>query len=52
MQQERFWGGLKHTCLLKVSQPTRAVMQQEVAADIRCYSLGKDHTANNGIPLV
>lgn len=43
---ERFWGSLKHEWLLLVPQPTRAYMEQDVAAYIRYYNLDRNHAAN------
>lgn len=42
---ERFFGSLKHDWLLKVAQPTREHMKQDVAAYIRYYNLERRHTA-------
>ena len=43
---ERFFGSLKHDWLLKVPQPTREHMQNDVAAYMRYYNLDRLHTAN------
>lgn len=44
---ERFFGSLKHDWLLKVPQPTREHMKNDVAAYMRYYNLNRLHTANN-----
>lgn len=49
---ERFWGSLKHEWLLRVPQPTRAGMKQDVADYIRYYNLDRGHTSNGGISPV
>lgn len=46
---ERFFGSLKHDWLLKVAQPTRAHMKQDVAAYMKYYNLERLHTANNDL---
>ena len=43
---ERFFGSLKHDRLLKVPQPTREHMKNDVAAYMRYYNLDRLHTAN------
>jgi len=43
---ERFFGSLKHDWILKVVQPTREHMKQDVAAYMRYYNLERLHTAN------
>jgi putative transposase len=43
---ERFFGSLKHDWLLKVAQPTREHMEQDVAAYMKYYNLDRLHTAN------
>ena len=44
---ERFFGSLKHDWLLKVHQPTREHIKQDVAAYMKYYNLERLHTANN-----
>lgn len=44
---ERFFGSLKHDWLLKVPQPTREFMKNDVAAYMRYYNIERLHTANN-----
>lgn len=44
---ERFFGSLKHDWLLKVPQPTREHMKNDVAAYMRYYNLDRLHTTNN-----
>lgn len=44
---ERFFGSLKHDWLLKIPQPTREHMKNDVAAYMRYYNLDRLHTANN-----
>ena len=36
---ERFFGSLKHDWILKISQPTRKHMQQDVAKHMKYYNL-------------
>lgn len=43
---ERFFGSLKHDWLLKIHQPTRMFMKQDVAAYIKYYNLERLHTSN------
>ena len=43
---ERFFGSLKHDWILKIAQPTREHMKQDVAAYMRHYNLERLHTAN------
>lgn len=43
---ERFFGSLKHDWILKVHQPTREHMKQDVTAYIKYYNLNRLHTAN------
>ena len=45
---ERFWGSLKHEWLLRVPQPTRTHMKQDVTDYIRYYNLDRNHMANGG----
>lgn len=49
---ERFFGSLKHDWILKVAQPTREHMKQDVAAYIRYYNNDRLHTANNDMSPV
>ena len=49
---ERFFGSLKHDWVLKVAQPTREYMKQDVAAYIRYYNNDRLHTANKGMSPV
>ncbi len=44
---ERFFGSLKHDWLLKVPQPTRAHMKNDVAAYMRYYNVDRLHSSNN-----
>ena len=46
---ERFFGSLKHDWILKVHQPTRAYMEQDVAAYMKYYNLDRLHTSNGGM---
>jgi len=46
---ERFFGSLKHDWILKVTQPTREHMKQDVANYIRYYNNDRLHTANSGM---
>ena len=43
---ERFFGSLKHDWLLKVPQPTREHMENDVATYMQYYNLDRLHTAN------
>lgn len=43
---ERFFGSLKHDWLLKVAQPTREHMKQDVDDYMRYYNLERLHSAN------
>lgn len=49
---ERFFGGLKHDWVLKVAQPTREHMKQDVVDYIRYYNNDRLHTANNSMSPV
>ena len=49
---ERFFGSLKHDWILKVAQPTREHMKQDVADYIRYYNNDRLHTANKGMSPV
>ena len=46
---ERFFGSLKHDWLLKVPQPTRKQMKNDVTAYMRYYNLERLHTANGDL---
>lgn len=46
---ERFFGSLKHDWILKVHQPTREYMKQDVAAYMRYYNVDRLHTANGDL---
>ena len=43
---ERFFGSLKHDWVLKVAQPARQHMKNDVAAYMRYYNLKRLHSAN------
>ena len=43
---ERFFGSLKHDWLFKIHQPTRELMKQDVAADMRYDNLERRHSSN------
>jgi len=43
---ERFFGSLKHDWILKVHQPTREHIKQDVANYMRYYNVDRLHTAN------
>jgi putative transposase len=49
---ERFFGSLKHDWLLKVPQPTRKQMRNDVMANIRYYNLERFHAANGALSPV
>ncbi len=49
---ERFFGSLKHDWLLKVHQPTREDMKQDVAKYMHYYNLKRLHTANGHVSPV
>ncbi len=49
---ERFLGSLKHDWLLKVPQPTREHMRNDVMAHMRYYNLERPHTANGDLSPV
>lgn len=49
---ERFFGSLKHDWLLKVPQPTREHMRNDVTAYMRYYNLERLHTANGDLTPV
>lgn len=44
---ERFFGSLKHDWLLKIPQPTRESMKDDVTAYMKYYNVERLHTANN-----
>ena len=46
---ERFFCSLKHDWLLKVPQPTREYMKNDVTAYMRYYNLKRLHTANGDL---
>lgn len=46
---ERFFGSLKHDWILKVAQPTRDHMKQDVAAYMKYYNLERLHSANGNM---
>ncbi|WP_193343316.1 IS3 family transposase [Pseudoalteromonas luteoviolacea] len=49
---ERFFGSLKHDWLLKIPQPTREHMRNDVMAYMRYYNLERLHTANGDLSPV
>lgn len=49
---ERFFGSLKHDWLLKIPQPTREHMRNDVAEYMRYYNLERLHTANDDLSPV
>ncbi|UTW02911.1 IS3 family transposase [Amphritea atlantica] len=49
---ERFFGSLKHDWILKVNQPTREHMRQDVVKYMRYYNLERLHTANGSLSPV
>ncbi len=49
---ERFFGSLKHDWILKVHQPTRDYMKQDVAEYIKYYNLERLHTSNGDMSPV
>ncbi|MFT5137843.1 MAG: putative transposase [Arenicella sp.] len=46
---ERFFGSLKHDWVLKVHQPTRKHMKNDVAAYMRYYNIDRLHSANDDL---
>ncbi|MCO4182202.1 IS3 family transposase [Providencia rettgeri] len=46
---ERFFGSLKHDWVLKIPQPTRKQMKEDVIAYMRYYNLERLHTANGDL---
>jgi len=49
---ERFFGSLKHDWILKVHQPTRIHMKEDVAAYMRYYNIDRLHSANDDMSPV
>jgi putative transposase len=49
---ERFFGSLKHDWLMKVPQPTRENMKNDVTAYMRYYNLERLHTTNGDLSPV
>ena len=49
---ERFFGSLKHDWVLKIHQPTREHMKQDVAAYVKYYNLDQLHTSNGDMSPV
>jgi len=49
---EIFFGSLKHDWLLKVPQPTREHMRNDVTAYMRYYNLERLHTVNGDLSPV
>ncbi|WP_323159237.1 integrase core domain-containing protein, partial [Pseudomonas marginalis] len=49
---ERFFGSLKHDWVLKIPQPTRKQMKEDVIAYMRYYNLERLHTANGDLPPI
>lgn len=46
---ERFFGSLKHDWILKIAQPTREHMKQDVANYMKYYNQDRLHTANGNM---
>ncbi|WP_143870695.1 IS3 family transposase [Catenovulum sediminis] len=46
---ERFFGSLKHDWILKINQPTRAFIKQDVTVYIKYYNLERLHSANGDL---
>ncbi len=46
---ERFFGSLKHDWILKIAQPTREHMKQDVADYMKYYNQDRLHTANGNM---
>lgn len=46
---ERFIGSLKHDWILKINQPTRTFINQNVALYIKYYNLERLHSANGDL---
>ncbi|MEI9600392.1 integrase core domain-containing protein, partial [Moellerella wisconsensis] len=49
---ERFFGSLKHDWVLKIPQPTRKQIKEDVIAYMRYYNLERLHTANGDLPPI
>ena len=49
---ERFFGSLKHDWILKVAQPTREHMTQDVAAYMKYYNVDRLHSSNGDMSPV
>lgn len=49
---ERFFGSLKHDWVLKIPQPTRKQMKEEIIAYMRYYNLEWLHTANGDLSAI
>jgi putative transposase len=49
---ERFFGSLKHDWLLKVPQPTREHMRNDVASYMKYYNVERLHTSNDDMSPV
>ena len=49
---ERFFGSLKHDWLLKVPQPTRQHMRDDVAKYMKYYNVERLHSANADLPPI
>lgn len=49
---ERFFGSLKHDWILKVVQPTREYMTQDVAAYMKYYNVDRLHSSNGDMSPV
>lgn len=49
---ERFFGSLKHDWILKVNQPTRAHMRQDIIAYMKYYNIDRLHSANGDMSPV
>ena len=49
---ERFFGSLKHDWILKIAQPTRSHMKNDVQAYIKYYNLHRLHSANQDMSPV
>lgn len=46
---ERFFGSIKHDWILKIPQPTREHMKQDVAKYMKYYNLDRLHSANDDL---
>ncbi len=49
---ERFFGSLKHDWVLKIPQPTRKQIKEDIIAYMRYYNLERLHTANGDLPPI